>query len=262
MDDDGRRVGVFARAAARYGQVGPDLFGHFASHVVELLDLAPGSFLLDVACGTGAVLAEAMRVIGPDGCAIGVDLTPAMVAQAAAHSPRPCVAVMDALALGFADNNFDAVTSNFALTYFTDPHSALAECRRVLRPNGRLGLVVHDGWWWHDDPRWAWHAPLLEELGNRYATAPRRFREPKSVVDVVAQAGFANATASVEPFDLRWVDANEWWNWCWSHGYRVVLEEFDDATLVEFRAACFSHLQSESIAATLPVICIVADKGE
>jgi hypothetical protein len=41
-----------------------------------------------------------------------------------------------------------------------------------------------------------------------------------------------------------------------------VLEQFDAATLVEFRTACFSHLGAGSIDGTLPVICVVAGKGE
>jgi O-methyltransferase/aklanonic acid methyltransferase len=262
MENDGSAVGVFSRAAARYGQVGPDLFGHFGARVVDLLELTPGCSLLDVACGTGAVLAEAMHAIGPAGRAVGVDLTPAMVEQAGAKVTRPHVAVMDAHALGFADNTFDAVASNFALTYFTDPRRALAECCRVLRSRGRFGLVVHDGWWWHDDPRWAWHARLLQDFGNSHATAARRFSDPNTVVAVLGQSGFADAAAAVEPFDLRWADASEWWDWCWSHGYRVVLEEFDAATLDEFRTACLSHLRTGSIEGTLPVICAVARKGE
>jgi len=261
MANDGRDIEVFARTAARYGQVGPDLFGHFGSRIVEHLDLMRGCSLLDVACGTGAVLAAALHAIGPEGRAIGVDLTPAMVAEAGTNLTRPDVAVMDAHALGFADNTFDAVASNFALTYFTDTHKALAECRRVLRPHGRVGLVVHDGWWWHDDPRWAWHGRLLADLGNSHATTVRRFDDPNSVVGVLTQSGFADAAGTVEPFDLRWADASEWWDWCWSHGYRVVLEQFDAATLVEFRTACFSHLGAGSIEGTLPVICVVASKG-
>jgi SAM-dependent methyltransferase len=236
------------------------LFGHFGSRIVEQLELTRGCSLLDVACGTGAVLAAALRVIGPEGRAIGVDLTPAMVAEAGTNLTRPHVAVMDAHALGFADNTFDAVASNFALTYFTDVHAALGECCRVLRPHGRIGLVVHDGWWWQDDPLWALHGRLLADFGNSHALATRRFGDPDSVIEVLAHAGFEDAAGTIEPFDLRWADANEWWDWCWSHGYRVVLEKFDAATLAEFRTACLSHLGAGSIEGTLPVISVVARK--
>ena len=253
-------VGVFTRAATTYRRVGPDLFGHFGSRIVDLLELRSGCSVLDVACGSGAVLAEAARAIGPEGRAIGVDLTPAMVTRATLGVERPLIAVMDGHALGFADNRFDAAACNFALTYFADPRRALTECRRTLHRQGRFGLVVHDGWWWHDDPRWTWHARLLEQFGNRYATAARRFSDFDSVVAILQQAGFTDVAATVEPFDLTWPDASRWWDWCWSHGYRAVLEQFDAATLDEFQAACFSHLPTGSIEGTLPVICAVATK--
>jgi ubiquinone/menaquinone biosynthesis C-methylase UbiE len=206
------------------------------------------------------VLTEATPVVGGAGRAIGVDLTPAMLARVEARLMRPKIAVMDAHSLGIVSGVFDAVACNFALTCFPDPQRALDECRRVLLPHGRLGLVVHDGWWWHDDSRWAWHAQLLAEFGNSRATAPRRFGDPDAVLTIVEQAGFTNAVAKVEPFDLGWPDASHWWDWCWSYGYRVVLEEFDTATLGDFRNECFSHLGAGPIEGTLPVICAVADK--
>ena len=252
-------VSVFARAAASYGQVGPDLFGHFGTRIVELLALTKGSSVLDVACGTGAVLAAATKAIGPDGRAVGIDLTEAMAVRArvAVHQS---VAVMNAHALGFANETFDGIACNFALTYFTDPQRALAECCRVLRAQGRFGLAVHDGWWWHDDPRWAWHAHLLREFGNHRATAARRFSDPNAVLAVVEEAGFTNPTATVEPFDLTWSDASQWWDWCWTHGYRAVLEQFETTALDQFRTVCLSHLPDGPIYGTLPVICVVASR--
>jgi SAM-dependent methyltransferase len=185
-----------------------------------------------------------------------------MVTRAAMGVDRPLVAVMDAHSLGFGDDSFDAAACNFALTYFADPRQALAECRRTLRRRGRFGLVVHDGWWWHDDPRWAWHAGLLEQFGNSYATAGRRFSDTRAVLAIVEQAGFIDAVATVEPFDLTWPDAKHWWEWCWSHGYRAVLEQFDAATLADFQAACFRHLPTGPIEGTLPVMCVVASKPD
>src|SRR5439155_17538326 len=107
---------------------------------------------------------------------------------------------------------------------------------------GRFGLLVHEGWWWHDDARWSWHAQLLADFGNGRASAARRFGNPAAVLAVIEQGGFTNAVAVVEPFDLHWPSARHWWDWCWSHGYRAVLEEFDAITLAEFEHACFSHL--------------------
>ena len=261
MASDDNSAGVFTRASSTYGQVGPNLFGHFGARVVRRTAVGSGCSALDVACGTGAALVEASRAAGPAGLAVGVDLTVAMLGRTAAIFQQPNLAAMDAHALGFADNSFDVITSNFALTYFSNPLAALTECGRVLRPGGRVGLVVHDGWWWHDDPLWEWHVDLLAELGNTRATTPRLFCDTDSVSAVVAQAGFINIRTTIEPFELQWADPSDWWDWCWSHGYRAVLEQFDAATLREFERVCRSRLQRGPIRGSLPVICLVASKA-
>ena len=198
---------------------------------------------------------------GRAGSAVGVDLTPEMIAEARMGQPSAQFAVMDAHALGFAADTFDAAVCNFALTYFADPRRALTECVHVARPGGRFGLVVHDGWWWHDDPRWAWHARLLADFGSRYAAAPRRFNDPAAVARGHRTRRFHQRGRSSRTFALHWRDPNDWWDWCWSHGYRVVLESFDTAALGAFRAACFSHLASNPIEGTLPVILVTASAG-
>jgi SAM-dependent methyltransferase len=169
------------------------------------------------------------------------------------------VAVMDADALGFPSRAFDAVASNFALTYFTDPQRVLAECRRVLRPGGSFGLVVHDGWWWQDDARWAWHVRLVRELGNERAMTERRFSNPNAIRALIEEASFTEVEATIERFVLRWADAGQWWEWCWSQGYREVLEAFDSITLDEYRAACFAYLAFGPVDGNLPVILIRAN---
>jgi SAM-dependent methyltransferase len=181
-----------------------------------------------------------------------------MVTQARLAAPRSMLGVMDAQRLGVRSASFDAATSNFALTYFPSPVAALSECRRALRPGGRLGLVVHDGWRWQDDSRWSWYRQVLAGLGQLGDERERRFHQPQQVKGVLRAAGFTSVTTVVEPFGLIWSDADEWWTWCWSHGYREVLERFSPTTLDAFHRACLSHLGRGVAEATLPVIVAVA----
>ena len=58
-------AGVFNRAAAIYGQVGPGYFGYFGKLLVEQAVLAPGMHVLDVGTGRGAVLFPAAQAVGP-----------------------------------------------------------------------------------------------------------------------------------------------------------------------------------------------------
>lgn len=70
MDDHKRTVaGLFGRAAAGYDQVG--FFHQVAQRLLVLAGVDQGMRVLDVACGTGAVLVQAARLVGPTGLASG-----------------------------------------------------------------------------------------------------------------------------------------------------------------------------------------------
>jgi O-methyltransferase/aklanonic acid methyltransferase len=69
---------VFGRAADVYDSVIP-FFERFGARLVEVADLRPGESVLDVGAGRGATLLPAARAVGPEGRALGVDLSEEMV---------------------------------------------------------------------------------------------------------------------------------------------------------------------------------------
>jgi len=78
---------------------------------------------------------------------VGLDLTPAMLAEARALAAAREVTNLrlergDAEALPFAAESFDLATCRYAAHHFGDPRRVLAEAARVLRPGGRL--LLHD----------------------------------------------------------------------------------------------------------------------
>lgn len=99
--------------------------------------------VLDLGCGTGNVaLAAAQagaRVIGVDP-ALRL-LAVARERLAAASLPGELVAG-DASHVPVGDAEVDVVLSNFALIFDADANAAVAECRRVLRPGGRLAFTT------------------------------------------------------------------------------------------------------------------------
>ncbi|MAS44538.1 MAG: SAM-dependent methyltransferase [Rhodobacteraceae bacterium] len=100
--------------------------------VVALLDPAAGERILDLGCGDGA-LTESLVAAGAQ--VTGYDASPDMVAAARARGLDAQVG--DGHALPF-DGAFDAVFSNAALHWMTDPDAVLAGVARALRPGGRF----------------------------------------------------------------------------------------------------------------------------
>jgi arsenite methyltransferase len=102
--------------------------------------------VLDVGCGAGTdLLLSAMRV-GPQGYAIGVDMTAAMRKRAldgAAACGLSNVEVRDgdATSLGVDSESVDVVISNGVLNLVPDKHRAIAEIARVLKPAGRVQIA-------------------------------------------------------------------------------------------------------------------------
>ena len=105
-------IGVFNRAASTYDRIGPRVFSHFGQRLVDVVHLAPGAHVLDVATGRGAVLFPAATQVGPHGRVIGIDVSEAMVQETAAELHRAAglqaeVRQMDAAQLDFPEASFD-----------------------------------------------------------------------------------------------------------------------------------------------------------
>jgi arsenite methyltransferase len=110
----------------------------------EWLNIPPGGIALDVGCGPGTVTASLARAAGPDGLALGLDLSQAMLARAVRAEAGPQIAFLraDAQQLPLRDETVDAVVSIAVLQLVPDPAAALAEMARVLRAGGRLAVMV------------------------------------------------------------------------------------------------------------------------
>jgi arsenite methyltransferase len=113
-------------------------------HPVEWLDLPPGGTALDVGSGPGNVTASLGHAAGPDGLALGVDISEPMLARAVRSEAGSNVGFIraDAQRLPLRDNTVDAVVSLAVLQLIPNPAAALAEMARVLRPGGRLAVMV------------------------------------------------------------------------------------------------------------------------
>ena len=111
----------------------------------ELLELAPGDTVLDVACGPGNFVRDFAKTVGRRGLVVGLDASPTMLARAVKDTrTAPNVAYVrgDAVRLPFRDGGFDAICCFAALHFFDEPRAALEAMARVLAPGGRLAILT------------------------------------------------------------------------------------------------------------------------
>ena len=209
--------GMFSRIAPRYDltntviSAGLDqgwrrrLAQRVARHVAPLV--------LDVACGTGGVMAQLARCCPPTTRLIGVDFTEAMLRvgrrrlATAAPAHRVYLCVGDAHRLPHPEARFDAVAMMFGVRNFADPAAGLAECYRVLRPEGHLCLVefswprgrglrmVYGGYLRYLLPLIAW--PLCGEwAAYRYLRdSVLAFRPQSDLTTLLRRSGFTDISA-------------------------------------------------------------------
>lgn len=117
---------------------------------LAMLSARPGESVFEIGCGPGYSLVELARIVGSGGRAVGLDLSFNMCLLAHRRLGRDAGAAAgavvqgDAVSLPFAGGSFDAGFMSFTLELFDTPKipAVLAECRRVLRPGGRLAVVA------------------------------------------------------------------------------------------------------------------------
>src|SRR5829696_262508 len=141
---------------------------------VDWLNVPAGGVAVDVGSGPGNVTALLARAAGPDGLALGVDISEPMLARAVDAEAGPTVGFLraDAQQLPFRDETFDAATSLAVLQLIPDPATTLSEIARVLKPGGRVAVMVPTAGRGAEFPRWlpigGVHFFTEDELGDTF----------------------------------------------------------------------------------------------
>ena len=143
---------MFDRIAAVYDRMNAvmtaGLHHKWRRRAVDLAAVTPGGRALDVATGTGDLAFELARRMAPGGTVVGADFSESMLelARAKARGFTPAGVELrfepaNALALHFADDEFDAATVGFGARNFSDLDRGLGEMVRVVRPGGRVVVL-------------------------------------------------------------------------------------------------------------------------
>ncbi|MFN8167586.1 MAG: class I SAM-dependent methyltransferase [Candidatus Nanopelagicales bacterium] len=154
--------------------------------------------------------------------------------------PSPHVSVV----LGDADHpparegGWDAVLASFVLFFLPDPLGGATRIRDVLAPGGVFALSTFDV----PDPRWTvvesavkpfW--PPTDEPSH--PSARSHFSSTAAVEQLLADAGLVDASTVLVEHTNVYRDVQQWLDWTWSAGARVIWERVPEADLEAAQAA-------------------------
>ena len=205
---------IFDDTAPWYDWIGSFMsFGSgdwYRREAVRRIGLQPGMKLLDLASGTGVVARAAAEVMGDADSIIEMDPSIGML-RSGKTSSRKVEAAAEHLPV--RDASFDRITIGFAMRHFADLNIVFAECRRVLKPGGRLLILEITA----PESRVARSllgvymgavVPAVIRIGTRSARASQLFRyywhttrdcvRPNVILDALRNAGFSDANRAVE----------------------------------------------------------------
>jgi ubiquinone/menaquinone biosynthesis C-methylase UbiE len=176
----------------------PALMGQCARDLVADGGVKEGDKVLDVGCGTGVVVREAARLVGPSGRVVGSDLNEGMLETAKRFAERENLREIewqqcDAVTMPFDDGSFDVVLCQQGLQFMPDRQAAVKEMARVLAPGGRLALSV----WKSASPLSIALCPALDHQFGVGTTAPWEaafsLGDRDTLRSLVSEAGLRNA---------------------------------------------------------------------
>jgi ubiquinone/menaquinone biosynthesis C-methylase UbiE len=116
----------------------------FTNWIYDHLHMAPGVRVLELGCGPGVLWIRQLRKIPQNASIVLSDFSEGMVQQARTYLSRGRelfefeYMVMDAQYIPFGNASFDIVVANHMLYHVPDRPKALAEIKRIMRPDAHL----------------------------------------------------------------------------------------------------------------------------
>ena len=104
------------------------------AYLFEKAGLSEARCVLEVGCGTGAVLGD----LHTRASLHGLDLAPAALTECRIHAPAAFLTRGDGLSLPYPNGAFDITYCHFLLLWVADPAQALREMKRVTKPRGNV----------------------------------------------------------------------------------------------------------------------------
>ena len=186
-------------------------YGTATEMMLDLAGVQPGSRVLDVAAGTGEQTLMAARRVGPTGNVLATDGSTSMLKVAAEATRNEGLTnvetrVMNAENLTLDADSVDAAICRNALMLFPNPAKALTEMRRVVKPRGKVAVIVHSAL--ERNPYFEIPIVIVRRLGNIPPPAPGEpwmfaLGGPGILNDTFNRAGFVDVSVRAVPVQRR-----------------------------------------------------------
>lgn len=215
MDENSKRTGDTWAKGDSYEVYMGRWSRQIARLFIDWLAVPAKAQWLDVGCGTGALsqtilqMAEPAQVKGIDRSEGFIDFAREHVRDARVHFEMG-----DAETLTDADASFDAVASGLVLNFIPHPERALAEIRRVLRLDGRVGVYV---WDYAEGMQFIRHffeaAIALDPDAIQHDEGPRfPICRPDVLLQLFESAGFQDVEVRSIEIPTMFRDFDDYWN--------------------------------------------------
>jgi ubiquinone/menaquinone biosynthesis C-methylase UbiE len=175
--------------------------------MLDVADVKLGSRVLDVAAGTGESTLMAARRVGPTGNVLATDNSGSMLNAAAEAARKEGLTnvqtrVMNAENLELEADLFNAVICRNALMHFPNPIRALTEMRRVVKPAGKIAVMVHSAL--EKNPYHGIPFGVIRRLGNLPAPAAGEHSmyglgDPGRLEDIYSRVGLLHVSVHAVP---------------------------------------------------------------
>jgi SAM-dependent methyltransferase len=137
------------------------------AYLFEKAGLKKARRVLEVGCGTGAILRDLKSPAPPH----GLDLNPYALTQASVNAPAALLTCADGLLIPFCDSSFDIAFCHYYLLWVSDPLQAVLEMKRLTKPGGHILALAEPDYFARVDkpdalrPLGEWQRDALERQG-------------------------------------------------------------------------------------------------